>query len=176
VPDDKPPPRDLQLPHWLFFSPAERERSAIWQRLHALTRGLPAPVVDAARQWQEWWQAQAEYTRARATAEQATEQKPAPIPAAVVEKIEPVPEANPTPIEPVARKRGGQPIEFPHLEEVLDIDLQNALTKNPGLFFEKKVDTVIKGLRQRGVEVADEQDDTIGRRIKAWQKKKNLMR
>jgi len=74
----------------------------------------------------------------------------------------------------VKRRPGGQFIEFPHLSEVLNKDLRNALVKKPDLLLEEQVGIVIKGLGKRGTKVDESKHRrTIERRIKDWHVEKS---
>src|SRR5262245_8347936 len=110
VPEDKDRPRGPQLPHWLFLSSEERERSPIWRKLRALNEGaarvqkyftpeplerlramrlqLPAHVVELGQRWRVWWEEQVQAAQA---AEQPSDQP--------VEQPPESPSADPLPVE-----------------------------------------------------------------------------
>ena len=160
LPSISPPLHRLSLVQKALESKeeAEEERNARldeqWRQMQAETEEERNTRLDARWRWMQ-------EEEAREAAEAAREAaKAAPV------QVEPVQEA-----DPAVRKRGGPYIEFPHLKDVLNRDLRNKLVKNPGLRTKEQVGITIKGLRDRGVEVADTQSDTIARRIRAWRKK-----
>jgi hypothetical protein len=72
------------------------------------------------------------------------------------------------------RKRGGQRIEIPCLDEVIDTELRHELAKKPSLASSPKrqADIVVKAIKKRtGIEVPASQERTIIRRIKARRKR-----
>ena len=195
--DNKQPSHGPQLPHFLFLSPEEREKSPIWRTLRDMGQSLatiqkhlpqympeqlerlrtmltqprlPADAAKSVRRFQEWWREQSE-------AAQACEQPVNP-PAESIERPA-------EPVEPVERSPGpGRPrrtAELSHLDEALDaLGKKWPKARLPHSQIDKRhIKFVADFCRDRGDEIGRVYDEdgnvldealeqAIRRRIKDW--------